>query len=184
MYDIYSRADRVVVWLGPESADTEKAIEAISMLGSDLAVHWTDSRLGDSVFALWLGIMGEEWWRRVWTVQETVLATKLVYTCGSFEISDTVMEGMAASYFTHIGQRCCHFGDLDSRHGIFFANELGNMMTEIENMRELRHLGDGPKTFVEVATIFGARDATDVRDKVFGLLGISAESAPSWWTIC
>jgi hypothetical protein len=180
MRDIYRRADRVVVWFGPEDprGTDKEAIDVIMLLGSDHTIHWTDSRVEDGILAVWARILLNPWWHRVWTVQEAVVAKKLVYLCGSLEIDGAVMDGMADSFMMHTSSAdraiCCKLDGLQKRIFIAFENPLGDMVTELVNIRRLSGLGDGRKPFPEVFTIFGTREATNLRDKVFGFLGISA----------
>lgn len=41
MADIYSKAGRVLIWLGPESDDSDIAIDCIEEISSNIEVNWT-----------------------------------------------------------------------------------------------------------------------------------------------
>ncbi|KAL8994655.1 MAG: hypothetical protein Q9169_005435 [Polycauliona sp. 2 TL-2023] len=103
MADIYRQAERVRIWLGPESQDSALAIEALSSLASQIEVDWhlntfrpsntsTDDEVrpdwqADTSFSedTWIsiaGLLGRPWFRRLWVWQEALLAKTAEMQCG------------------------------------------------------------------------------------------------------
>jgi hypothetical protein len=108
MADIYRRAHRVVVWLGPESLE-ERSAQAVSTMldiGSQIEVDWTAGemratdqgdpswanrnvpiRLDSSQLSPILMLLSRPWFERVWVQQEIVFATDYaVLLCGQDSI--------------------------------------------------------------------------------------------------
>lgn len=180
MSDIYKGAESVVVWLGLESFEVEN-LEAIRRLGSDPDLHWdpannpdTDSFLSDASMLRLLFWFRNPWYTRIWTLQEAILAKSLVYVCGSFVFCNGEIDGFVKSFLHHcMAKRCC---DIDSQlirnHVAGMKRELSQSLERLRNMAQL-HEKDGPSSFLEVASRFRHRLATDPRDQVFGLLGLT-----------
>jgi hypothetical protein len=94
MGKIYSRATTVVVWLGP-------ATEAISFVLSKLCDTATDPidawvLYNDDEKSLMnkgiIDFLEKNYWRRLWIVQEFVLAEKIELWCGTHSVSESELE--------------------------------------------------------------------------------------------
>jgi hypothetical protein len=172
---IYSEASQVLVWLGEESEHDLESVTVIRKLAADKDLHWTDETLDINLFTLHK-FLGNDWWSRIWTVQEAVLAKQITYQVGELLLSDQVMINMANSHSMHISKaQCC---DLDKfwtqKTHINIDLEMGNAMERLLHLvRFQANCRDRGLPFEEVAAEFRIRDATDPRDKVYGLLGIS-----------
>jgi hypothetical protein len=102
MGSIYSRAEQVVVWLGPSSKDSRLAVETLKRLGDGIRYHINDHyisyktgswavRLQSDSEALmfhqpsWFAIgdlLRRQWFSRLWVFQEIGLATKATLFAG------------------------------------------------------------------------------------------------------
>lgn len=106
MGDIYSLADRVIVWLGPEDSTSVQAIQFLRTIASKVEVDWITSTMkplsqddGDwvdvkkantysnqEVFAIYALVM-RPWFERLWVQQEIHANRNAVLTCGSDTLS-------------------------------------------------------------------------------------------------
>lgn len=80
MKKIYSKATEVIVWLGPGSSSSEKAMELIVQCN----LYGSEKLLDREEYAL-IGLSDiflRSWWKRTWIVQEVVAARDLVIYCG------------------------------------------------------------------------------------------------------
>ncbi|KAL0765147.1 hypothetical protein CaCOL14_012406 [Colletotrichum acutatum] len=199
MREIYSRAERVVVWLGLDNEG--QALRAMSLIETiyqacedhalakniDLLsmAHFTPAtqaleglagvsianiaavgmRLGKSESKAedWeaLGwLLSRPWFTRVWCVQEIVLARSSRVYVGSRSL-DWVKLGVTAAW-------------LSEQH---LANDY-DVPAEIEglpfdNAHSMFDTSDIPEsTFLEILIAFRDHHATNLRDKVYGLLGL------------
>ncbi|KAI1129808.1 HET-domain-containing protein [Nemania abortiva] len=172
MQRIYSCASLVVAWLGPHPKEYEQIIEAIRRLGNDSRLHWTAIPKMEDILLRLSIFLRNVWWSRIWTVQEAILAKQVIYHCGKVHLSTHDITSMAASYRKHVHpNRCCGVLRIPG-HGISVATSL---TTAVENILQLRRFQQRIRNanFDEVAFLFRHRHATDPRDKIYGLLGIS-----------
>ncbi len=172
MQRIYSGASQVVVWLGPLKREDERIIKFIRRLGSDPRLHWTAiQKMDDELLGLYV-FLRHEWWSRIWTVQEAVLAKQIVYHRGNIHLSSHDLTGMAASFREHVyTNRCCQTLRFP-RNGAGVARDIAPMMDNILQLHRFS-LGIRNANFDEVALLFRHRQATNPLDMVYGLLGIS-----------
>jgi hypothetical protein len=118
MRQIYAQAHCVVLWMGPTNALTEAFMLDFPRV-FQLSTTWTPKRCrrGDAGWRgkewpgnddkFWDGyyyILGHEWFRRLWTFQEAVLARKAHIMCGYQEIDmDKFVLFHTAGYIAHEG---------------------------------------------------------------------------------
>jgi hypothetical protein len=109
MHLIYSKADRVIGWLGEEQADDNGAKSAFEKLSryitlrdgnynaKEIMQHYQDPG-GTSMpkypseWTAICSILGKRWFSRVWIIQEIVMAPHLSLRCGGIELDRSVIE--------------------------------------------------------------------------------------------
>lgn len=89
MGDLYKRAERVVVWLGPDAKGVAKLF---SQARQNDAEHSGEPKLAHvrahqskNSYAI-QHILGSPWWSRVWTVQELILGSSTIVQCGKHSL--------------------------------------------------------------------------------------------------
>ena len=105
MADIFTLANRVVAWLGPDSRDSALALRSLRYLGSSIVVDWlqakytlvsvtqqpesesTDdlltSKFDDATWTSLVSLLNRPWFGRLWIWQEVRLANKELHLlCG------------------------------------------------------------------------------------------------------
>ncbi|KAI0593441.1 hypothetical protein F4775DRAFT_578119 [Biscogniauxia sp. FL1348] len=82
MGDIYSRAEKVIAWLGEADADSPKLFALLNAeTGSiDVDRHWTDIEQSREAIK---NLFNRLYWIRMWTQQEGILARNLLFLCGT-----------------------------------------------------------------------------------------------------
>jgi hypothetical protein len=102
MLDIYKSANRVIVWLGEGTEDSDKAMnfmnqystasnldkESHDSMNAFLAKH---DQFEEEWLALAQGILVRPWWSRVWIVQEVVAAKTTIIVCGKYTVDWRVL---------------------------------------------------------------------------------------------
>lgn len=109
MADIYALANRVLVWLGPESRDSALALKSLRDVGSEVTVDWDlrtyrttsggkssesestndllTSQFDESIWTSIFSLLIRPWFGRLWIWQEVRLAKNGVQVfCGSGEL--------------------------------------------------------------------------------------------------
>ena len=179
MGDIYRKASNVIAWLGEASYISDLGIDTFKGLGVSNSKHW-DPEGHDSVDPKYLtheailgmiDIMERSWWRRIWTVQESILGSKFSFLCGTEELPCEYLFTAAVNYFRHTPY-CCygHWGKkpenilLKMNEYMDIANIIRKCRGQTENL-DLQGLIAGNRM----------RQCANARDKVYGLLGLDKE---------
>ncbi|KAK0702820.1 heterokaryon incompatibility protein-domain-containing protein, partial [Lasiosphaeris hirsuta] len=167
MAKIYAKAGRVIVWLGEAADGSDQAIEVIRVASTGQPPTPLDKTSQQAI----LGLLQRTWFQRIWVLQEVAAARHVLIKCGSTEID---------GYAFCVGLHALNFPfeaypDLQSliptttyliRDAPFrprcVTNRSGRFSLQI---RPLRVLVD----------MYHTRKATDSRDKVFALLGMSSD---------
>jgi hypothetical protein len=170
MSQIFSRAATTVVWLGPEMEDSESAIRYINNLSmAEAGADTVRAKIADPALT---ALFSRSYWERMWVVQEFFLSKRLLIFAGS---------------------NSCWWQDLYKLPDIVYgttaaARELeGVARTKGMSMiLQKRWFNDGDKRYqrpseVDQLIIFWQHQkCQDIRDKVFGLLGLVESLSDQW----
>ncbi|KAH6855859.1 heterokaryon incompatibility protein-domain-containing protein [Chaetomium sp. MPI-CAGE-AT-0009] len=216
MSRIYGAAECVLVWLGPEPDGAAlrvvgelgglwrgRTVRGFALTRGDEQGGGVDGgRVGFDFEAVWRLFRGRVWWRRVWIIQEVVLARKAVVVCGE----DPEAAGGVTSVSWEDVSECMRllewmvlYPSTEPQHRRLYML-LGDIYP---NVSHLALASDGYKRSLEEAkagglsdqdlgsagmplldtiiwTSFGTSDdgaiqATDPRDRIYGLLGMVRE---------
>lgn len=174
MGDIYGRTTRTVVWLGSGDEDPERAFKICEQLAREAVM--LESNLDPSTDNLSFpeynkndpcveNLVGDcPWWKRVWVVQEIILATDAILVSGSNEIdwkvfcraidrliSTKLMDGIVMGVVED--QPFRWYKSIISMRSLSLTDSLGDQLLDL-----LIHVRE--------------REATNPRDKVFSVLGL------------
>ncbi|KAI1110653.1 heterokaryon incompatibility protein-domain-containing protein [Nemania sp. NC0429] len=177
---IYEQASNVVVWLGEASPAWETAIKNMDRFALTLEGYWeafpavhkpwndafvacefTDEEHVDIIHFL----TGNRWFSRIWTLQEHILARDIRFLCGdAMAPLETIWKG---SMIATLAGVTTAWADLD------VSREEWNK--EFMTTVGIRYrFADEPKESIGInAHKYRSRQATDPKDKVFGVFGIS-----------
>ncbi|WAO95272.1 Hypothetical protein NCS54_01288500 [Fusarium falciforme] len=164
MAKIYAKASGVIVWLGEATPDSGQALEEIRMA----AEQRTKLSINESAI---LGLLERPWFQRIWVLQEVAAARHVLIKCGSTEIDGYAFcSGLSAlnlSYETHPDLRPLIRSVAYLIRGAAFrprcaTSRLGRFSLDICSLGEL-------------VDMYHTHKATDRRDKVYALLGMSSD---------
>ncbi|KAF4963078.1 hypothetical protein FSARC_8880 [Fusarium sarcochroum] len=164
MCRIYSQCTRCLIWLGPleevDYHDGQAAVDALYWIGgSQEAPTWLDDETARDAVAKALKVfINTSWWGRIWTVQEAILPQQAIVFWGSCEISWDSMRRAVDSFFDNSAPEI---------PAEFWDN--GSILNLQHAMRGLDISRDEP--LFEILWRWRYRNATDPRDKVYGVLG-------------
>ncbi|KFA71687.1 hypothetical protein S40288_09533 [Stachybotrys chartarum IBT 40288] len=140
--------------------------------GDDFAYPLGYSGYCESITEALGPFFGSPWWTRVWTVQESTLPSKATLIYGPVSIDLRFLIRAFSTLSRHMLYDCCseYFSRSDAKTRLWLRN-LGSELRNIEIAREGQQ--DGTETGLwETLLRFRLRNATDDRDKVFGVLGL------------
>ncbi|KAH7310126.1 heterokaryon incompatibility protein-domain-containing protein [Rhexocercosporidium sp. MPI-PUGE-AT-0058] len=148
MTKIYQDAQRVLVWLGPAADGSAKLLDTLDSLTNPLRNAKGVIELSDKTFVsaglpplsatIWSSaaeFLSRPWFRRLWIIQEVVLARKVLFTCGDrcigFETLHEFLEGLTRSrIWPSLFQRARQASQAErGRRSIL---NLGNMRMRLE----------------------------------------------------
>lgn len=188
MNHIYQNAKKVVVWLGKQySYNTNRALENLGRLRRPNSLYhdWLqttekartrhETSLGnfqmdvtenDLTYYALERLFHCQWWRRIWVIQEVALASKVAFQYGPYSVDWDVVQEASRRLKIQIWPQ---YPDIIHRSGnspmpaewfmTFGFHKHQPTMSRHYNLLELAHM-------------FRSRQATDPRDKLYGLLGI------------
>ncbi|KAK3334841.1 heterokaryon incompatibility protein-domain-containing protein, partial [Neurospora tetraspora] len=175
---IYAKASRVIVWLGEEAAGSDQALEEIRMAGERdqaleeirIAAKLSTKRLDNKAGIL--ALLQRPWFQRIWVLQDVAAARHILIKCGSAEVDGFAFcSGLnALNLFNELR------ADLRARilsvtyliRGAIFRPKYATSQSDNFSL-DIRPLG-------ELIEMYHTREATDRRDKVYALLGMSSDN--------
>jgi hypothetical protein len=173
MHQIYSHAQSVVVWMGQSTAEsvgfmTEMRKLPSLHLNSNKHDHHELMRQHQGHEAFWKGmasVLSREWFRRLWTFQEIILAKSPTMLCGKLWLDmDHLLE------FLHAWLKWNFPGDL-------LAHIDWQDLTEINFIRLYRRRGGPiePNLVPDLLHTTRLRQASEPVDRVWALYGLFDE---------
>ena len=160
MRQIYSRAEKVLAWVGSHSDPFQAALASAAIFSFSEITH----RRSEEEWSAMEAFFNEEYWRRVWIIQEITVASTVMMLYGDFDFTWTklasVLEALHKRSVQELGE-----SDLDvSGNGIGASHLL--------KFREHWIDTNKPITLLQAMLWTLHTKATDPRDKIFALLGL------------
>jgi Heterokaryon incompatibility protein (HET) len=178
MGDIYRNTKQGLIWLGDLQSlgveETDNSLtEMIEMLNSNK--HTSElpcfQDTGQLIYANAFRTLGlllkSPWWQRIWTVQEAVLPPAATLIWGNMSVSWESFQ-TAAMFLIQHGTECCL--DLSQNLSFECQSVIDRFTTQVSAIYLIRRCPNSDP--MECLWRFRLREATDPRDKVFGLLGL------------
>jgi hypothetical protein len=173
MRQVYSGADTVVIWLGPADGDDDaRAIHNIRMQEKDWDIE---------AFGALARICNRPWFHRVWIVQEL----KLARSDPKIYLGRNTISWRAFYKFIQAADKATMSLQVVSEHTPpdELRFEVANATHHIASLGDLRENNEDFVQFVDYLIYTNECDATDPRDKVYGILGLVGKSVSRPWTI-
>src|ERR1700760_3685769 len=184
MGQIYRTSKETLVWLGPQSDDSDKAVEFLHSLSRHRFKFAKEapkdekeqSKLMAELFIRddrrdgWEALekfFARPWWTRVWTLQEFILSKEVVFNCGSKKLS---RKGLDSALFAV--WLCSYTNKLPVVAS--WSSAWGRRrLLQWFRYKEGRKLHDtGPIPLIAMMAYFSDHNATNDRDRVYSLLGL------------
>ncbi|KAL8307078.1 hypothetical protein RB593_005799 [Gaeumannomyces tritici] len=183
MAEIYAKASRVIVWLGEASDNGHQALEAIRMAAqkqhtnsaepnhqATLAQDLMNSSNNEANQQAILRLLQRPWFQRIWVLQEVAAARHVLIKCGSTEI-----DGYAFCSGISALKPCQSFPELNSLiRSVSYLITGAGFRPRYEN-RPAGRFSLSIRPLRELVDMYHRRKATDRRDKVYALLGMSSD---------
>jgi hypothetical protein len=194
MYQIYSEARKVIIYLGPQkdgSEDMPKLFESIrkahhnsTAIDASVRKPWTEEEwvalglppLKDSIWAQMARFLSRPWFRRVWIIQEVLAAKEIYVICGLWLVNArSVFEATYEANMhglPHSGTRGPH--DELLQRPVLLAGKQLEFMVGLGLCGILE--SDRPSTLLDLLEGTRNAQATDPRDRVYALLNLCKDA--------
>jgi hypothetical protein len=190
MNKVYRHAETVWVWLGV-SSEQDRIPEAIALLpqiaqaarrckelrdSPSLLEEYRKTQLQGLEPALWtavLHILANQWYQRVWILQEASLARSLRFLCGKYEVGLRLLEDTlgSATYLLRVS---------DSQKGKVNLALYGGRMFALRSLAKARMIDEKRtyiiQTIIQLSLGLSLHHCQYAKDQVFGLLGFVNEN--------
>ncbi|KFA51961.1 hypothetical protein S40293_09494 [Stachybotrys chartarum IBT 40293] len=178
MAKIYAQASRVIVWLGEVRVgyaqvhreallDNDQGLEELRAAADAQPTNSSDGEMNQRAI---LSVLQQSWFQRIWVLQEAAAARQILIVSDSAEIDGyTFCLGLNASKAT--------FQDRDTQSRIRSAAYLikGAVFRSKYVATHLERFSLNIRPLGELIDMYHNRQATDRRDKVYALLGMSSD---------
>lgn len=181
MGDVYRTATKVVVWLGRAENDSDLAMESLSELAASMStipmpiypieLEWNG--LPDENSPVWHAIghlFRRQWFGRLWTFQEAVLAAELIVVAGQ-KVADWKLIATVAECVRRLGlwSFCVGYQPLKKvENGCRAAAEVVWARLLLKDFKEL--------LATDLLVMVSHKTCLDPRDRVYAILGMASFS--------
>ena len=194
MKDIYQRSTRVLVWLGPARRESDSGLDLLVDLCRKTSLA-SQNRTGVPTqnfqelpvapLRALMDLLRRPYWRRVWIIQETAVATlEPLIGCGQRWLSwNTWKNGLIHIYaYDTSGESRNFTEDIDLDHEMILPDlGLCNRFFDLDWIRAVtgHKRGDKklePRNLQEILHFSRGRESLDPRDRIYAVLGLIRSS--------
>jgi hypothetical protein len=192
MNSIYTQAFAVIVWLGEESHESEKAIDSIASIsksnldGKDavfgLGEHWKEShahRKSEFLALPWdslLSFFHRTYWRRLWIVQELALNHNMtLFLCGQRQISRSMLLHTCEFFEKHIeaiDYLVAPNLEIEPKSPSPMYGSIWPIIYHVHSLLQTKGKRVGEVGLDTLLDLSRKANVKDVRDKIYGILGL------------
>jgi hypothetical protein len=186
MGEIYANATSVLIWLGEASEGSDEAFALMSTIAKGAEVTETMSQ---DMFAFYIQLVEREWFTRLWTVQEMVLAKQDPFVgCGFTWTTWSILLGtwqkVAIREFAKMGMVILkdHGQNEDRADGYSGVRPNGIKIDLLNNLRTA-FTSKGGEELRDLLLSTNSSKATEPRDRIYALLGMMRTENRKFFTV-
>jgi hypothetical protein len=183
MHEIYKKATKVVVWLGQASSSSDIAFWFLVGAASNrleiedcVSEAWKCPNLSACWSAIY-DIVNQDYWRRVWIIQEIFFARSIIVRCGFRTIrwADFILVFNTIIYSYHlISPLSSITGNRETNFMLLGILSKSCLPTSIDQWRKSAENGEDISLEMLLMT-YRSSLSTDPRDKVYGIVGMTGQ---------
>lgn len=173
MRDVYTNADKVLVWLGESSEDSDIAMHILEDLSDgiiDYMAFGSDVQPSQREAVLWqpvTNLFKRPWWARGWIVQEIVLSREAILYCGRRSIQWDVLNTALSRLIE------CHRINYEP-----FKDGIYQRVFALKLQRDGRRFCWVRYSFSELLDKQRFRELSDPKDIIYSTIGLAEDLLP------
>jgi hypothetical protein len=162
---IYSAAQSVLVWLGEEADNSAALFDFLNRSTAAGATQrsQTSNQIDNRTF--WTSfkrLCQREYWKRVWIVQEVILARKIEILCGDRrmpweKLESACLKSEKMPSIRSAASKVCRKSINTSNFGLFIRQRASKQR----------------KSLQELVRVYANSESTNARDAIYGLIGLA-----------
>jgi hypothetical protein len=177
MGKVYKQANRTLIWLGDSDDDSRTALSFLKNLAdgghvlsdNGCAGRRVNSGPCTSQLAALVRLFHRPWWYRIWVIQESTTSWDRMVCCGETQIGWLIWKQAVVQLNNQLHvQSCCSSVKLCSYCLVGTRLITSKVMSMVATWQASCDL-------LELVTHQRAQEATDPRDKIYGLLGLATD---------
>lgn len=172
MKEIYSRARAIIVWLGQEERMDRNAVQTMRHLCRNPYVENTLQLPADLLLDGWpalFAFMQKPYWNRSWIIQELAMNhNSTLILCGRFKLTRRMIR-LGAIYCQELLQAS---EDQSYQSDHYLELHAWSMASRMYRLASLTFNPNGEASLDLLLNLVRQADATDKKDKVYGILGL------------
>jgi hypothetical protein len=172
MKEIYSRARAIIVWLGQEERTDRNAVQTMRHLCRNPYVENTLQLPANLQLDGWdalFAFMQKPYWNRSWIIQELAMNhNSTLVLCGRFKLTRRMIR-LGAVYCQELLQAS---EDLSYQSQHYLDLDAWSMASRMYRLASLTFNPNGAVSLDLLLNLVRQADATDKKDKVYGILGL------------
>lgn len=187
MTSIYSTAESVAIWLGPEEDDSNLAADLLREVVDqasqpEVVSRLLSSRVGQRDLAGVVSLFERDYWKRLWVVQEIFNARSITVYCGPTKLPWSVYRKASQTFSRHRTELDVYFPgrQRNGRRATVAPTQFSYSQVlvyqgpgSLPNLKS--YMGLGQDSLLEVLRACRRKLASDPRDKLFAVLGALPE---------
>lgn len=178
MHSIFAQANRVRFWLGTPAETTRIGFEGLRDPAQIFHKDATIEAISSQILSC-AAVLTGPWFSRVWVVQEFLLAKYVVFQCGEFQIQHTTAEHSVDFILKEVSKLADSAALKKSR-----AEQIQRSFQSFSNLDKIWRYWHMSRTndimsfkaFMDILVLAQDLEATDERDKIYGLLALAPPS--------
>ena len=178
MKDIFEKSRQTLAWLGQATSEDEAAMGLLKELASNQSLrdvsNWATHPdiLSATTWEALDGFCNKPFWRRVWILQEFLLPERLFIACGSTEFEASVLiEAYQTWFYLCYLDPKANQNRLELPGHVTYLSSITNLSGFLDHRMAFRE--HGPDKHFGLLGFTGRLVATDPRDKIYGILGVT-----------
>lgn len=176
MTSIYSKAGNMAIWLGPESEDSDLAMQLLQEVVSAPSeiIEVMKSAIWRPNFQALVALFNRDYWKRLWVVQEVINSKSITVYCGHSALPWRIYTEASQIFSKHKIDLIHAFTMMSYSDGLAGNHSWDTLLRRRgpAGLRNMKFDTLGPQGMLRALLHYRSKLCADPRDRVYGILGV------------